>query len=315
VENLTDAVKQASRVDDPAAMKIISPAESAALASSLADAIAVGKEWALDGDVIAEGERLLLKLEISQELVSDIAAVHKVMPISSQAVYVETVYKLEKSLERAQAAGIDQEQLDVGLELITRCQIEYWLGVLLERLKDVVTADDSNEHDMDKLRAAIASAQAVDADEKLLSRALSFIGRLSAELGMTRAIKYLPVIKLPPADGVVLEGYYGERDLGKVKETEGYPLPPEGGEYEWLPSESFTALGNAIAEIKRSYDGAEQLGANPVIIQEAKEELLKAEKDFKILEAKDAADKIVAIEAVKKMAKKLKGGKKKAAKK
>jgi len=226
VENLTDAVKQASRVDDPAAMKIISPAESAALASSLADAIAVGKEWALDGDVIAEGERLLLKLEISQELVSDIAAVHKVMPISSQAVYVETVYKLEKSLERAQAAGIDQEQLDVGLELITRCQIEYWLGVLLERLKDVVTADDSNEHDMDKLRAAIASAQAVDADEKLLSRALSFIGRLSAELGMTRAIKYLPVIKLPPADGVVLEGYYGERDLGKVKETEGYPLPP-----------------------------------------------------------------------------------------
>lgn len=315
MENLADAVKQASRVDDPAAMLEISPADSAVLASSLADAIAVGKEWALDGEVIAEGERLLLKLEISQELVSDIAAVQKVVPISSQAVYVETVYKLEKSLERAQAAGIDQSQLDVGLELITRCQIEYWLSVLLERLKDVVTADDSNEHDMEKLRAAIASAQTLNADEAILSRALSFIGRLSAELGMTRAIKYLPVIKLPPHDGVVTEGYYSERDLGKVKETEGFPLPPEGGEYEWIPSESFTALGAAIAEIKRSYDGAEALGANPVIIQEAKEKLLKAEKEYKILETKDASDKIAAIEVVKKMAKKLKGGKKKAAKK
>jgi hypothetical protein len=315
VENLTEAVKQASRVDDPAAMKDISPADSAALASSLADAILVGKEWALDGEVIAEGERLLLKLENSQELVNDIAAVQKVMPISSQAVYVETVYKLEKSLERAQGAGLDQSQLDVGLDLIARCQIEYWLGVLLDRLKDVVTADDSNEHDMEKLRAALTSAQALDADEKLLSRGHTFLGRLSAELGMTRAIKYLPVIKLPPHDGVIPEGYYSERDIGKVKETEGFPLPPEGGEYEWLPAESFVALGHAIAEIKRSYDGAEQLQANPIIIQEAKEKLVKAEKDYKILEVKDAADKLAAIEVVKKMAKKLKGGKKKPAKK
>jgi hypothetical protein len=314
VENLSEAVRQASRVDDPNAMKDISIPESVALANSLSDAIQVGREWALDQDVIKEGERLLLKLEITQELITDLAAVHKVVPISSQSVYIAHVYKLEKSLEKAQAAGIDQAQLNVGLDLIAKCQIEYWLNVLLERLKDVVTADDSNEHDMNKLKAAIASAQELGADEKVLARATTFLGRLGAELGMSRAIKWLPHYKLPPHDGVIPEGYWGEKDVGHVKETEGFPLPPESGEYEWVPAEAFSALGRAIVQLKMSYDGADQLHANPAIIQEAKEKLVKAEKDLKVLEAKDAADKIAAVEAVKKLAKKLKGGKKKAAK-
>jgi len=314
VENLSNAVKQAKRVDDPAAMKDMAASESMALANSLSDAIQVGKEWALDQEVILEGERLLHKLEVTQELAVDLAAVEKVAPISSQKIYVQHVYKLEKSLEKAKAAGLDQTQLDVGLDLIAKCQIEYWLGVLLDRLKDVVTADDSNEHDMNKLRAAITSAQELGADEQLLSRGTTFLGRLGAELGMSRAIKWIPPYKLPPSDGVIPEGYWGEKDIGHVKETEGYPLPPpETGEYEWVPAEAFSSLGRAIAQLRMSYDGADQLNANPAIIQEAKEKLAKAEKDYKVLEAKDAADKLTAIEVVKKMAKKLKGGKKKAA--
>lgn len=313
MENLAEAVKQGSRVDNPAALIEITAADSAALMNTLSDTIQVGKEWALDEDMIAEGQRLLMKLEIAQELTNDIANVQKAMPISSQSVYMAHVYKLEKSLEKAQGAGIDQSQLDIGLDIIARCQIEYWLSVLLERLKDVVTADDSNEHDMNKLKAALAKAQELNADEKLLSRGMTFLGRLGAELGMTRAIKCIPHYKLPPHDNVIPEGYWGERDLGHVKETEGFPLPPESGEYEWVPAESFSALHRAIVQIKQSYDGADQLHANPAIIQEAKEKLQKAEKDYKILETKDAADKLAAIEAVKKLAKKLKGGKKKAA--
>jgi hypothetical protein len=313
VESLADAVRQASKVDDPAAMRDVTASESTALANLLSDNIGLGREWALDEEVILEGERLLAKLEVTQELTADLATVRKVVPIVSQSVYMQHVYKLEKSVEKAQAAGLHQSQLDVGLELVARCQIEYWLSVLLERLKDVVTADDSNEHDMNKLRAALSSAQELGADEQLLSRAMSFLGRLGAELGMSRAIKWIPPYKLPPHDGVIPEGYWSERDVGHVKETEGFPLPPESGEYEWAPAEAFTALGRAIAQLRQSYDGADQLHANPAIIQEAKEKLVKAEKDFKILEAKDAADKIAAIEAVKKMAKKLKGGKKKAA--
>lgn len=313
MENLAEAVKQGSRVDNPVALIEITAADSAALMNSLADTIQVGKEWALDEDLIAEGRRLLMKLEIAQELANDLAGVQKVMPISSQSVYMASVYKLEKSLEKAQGAGIHQSQLDIGLDMITRCQIEYWLNVLLDRLKDVVTADDSNEHDMNKLKAAITKAQELNADEKLISRGMTFLGRLGAELGMTRAIKCIPHYKLPPHDNVIPEGYWGERDVGHVKETEGFPLPPENGDYEWVPAESFASLLRAIAQIKQSYDGADQLHANPAIIQEAKEKLQKAEKDYKILEAKDAADKLAAIEAVKKLAKKLKGGKKKAA--
>jgi hypothetical protein len=316
VDSLVAAVNEASKINDPEVMKAITVAESAELVNKLNETIKVGKDWSFDEDIITEGERLLRLLETGQELVSDVTALEKASPISSQTVFVDLVYRLEKSIERAQEAGMDQSQLDLALDLIARSHIEYWLNVLLERLKDVVTADDSNEHDINKLKAAIAKAQELSGvNEQLLSRGITFVGRLSAELGMSRAIKHIPVYKLPPHDGVVVEGYWGERDTGKVKETEGFPMPPESGEYEWIPSESFAALGRAIAQIKLSYDGADQLHANPAIIQEAKEKLVKAEKDYKILEAKDAADKVLAIEAVKKMAKKLKGGKKKPAKK
>ncbi|KAJ1417563.1 hypothetical protein B484DRAFT_453947 [Ochromonadaceae sp. CCMP2298] len=308
VDMLTDAVLQAARVDSPMDMTM---SESTTLASNLSSAITNGKEWSLDEDLIVEGERLLLKLELSQELQSDILAVQKIIPISSQKVYIDNVTKLERSIEQAKGAGIDQAQLDIGLDLITRCQIEYWLALLLERLKDVVTADDSNEHDMNKLKAAIAKAQELRADKDLVARGTKFLGRLGAELGMSRAIKCIPHYKLPPpATAEVPEGYWGEKDQGKVKETEEYPLPPEGGEYVWLSSDSFSALGRAIQQIKSSYEGAEELSANPVIIAEAKEKLHKSEKDYKVLQAKDEDDKTRAVEVVKKLAKKLKGGKK-----
>jgi hypothetical protein len=318
VDILTEGVAQAGRIDDHETMADITMSESSTLAANLSSAITNGKEWCLDEDLVLEGERLFLKLEVSQELNTDILAVQKIVPISSQKVYIENVTKLERSIEQAKGAGIDQSQLDIGLDLISRCQIEYWLALLLERLKDVVTADDSNEHDMTKLKAAISKAEETRADKELVARGSKFLGRLGAELGMSRAIKCIPHYKLPPphsADGVVPEGYWGEKDLGHFEENEGYPLPPESGEYVWLQSESFAALGRAIAQIKVSYEGAEELHANPNIIASAKEKLHKSEKDFKVLAAKEEEDKNKALEVVKKMAKKLKGGKKKPPKK
>lgn len=46
------------------------------------------------------------------------------------------------------------------------------------------------------------------------------------------------------------------------------------------------------------------------MITACKEKLLKAEKSLKVLDAKDAADKVLALEAVAKLIKKKKGGKK-----
>jgi hypothetical protein len=274
----------------------------------LMDAIDLGKENALDQDYIKQAEDLLKKIEVSQDLLQDITALQQVMPIKDQTTYMGNIYKLEKSIEKAIENGIDQNQIQLGLDLIGRCQIEYWLSVLLERLKDVVTASDANEHDMNKLRTAIDKAQNLQADEEILERAFRFLRRLDAELGMYRALKAIPTVKLPMENPP--EGYWTEKDTGHIKETEGYPLPPaDTGEYVWVPAESMTNFVDAINRLKGVYQGAESLGANPTIIQESKDRLTKADKELKQLEAKDLVDKTAATEAAKKLAKKLKAGK------
>lgn len=316
VNNLKESVANASRINDPEAASSITMEESLSLAGKLAEAVNVGTEWSLDADLINEGQTLLTKLELSQELANDIIAIQQIVPIRTQTMYLDHVSKLEKSIERAHEANVDKQQLNIGIDLLTRCQIEYWLSVMIERLKDVVSANDSNEHDMIKLSNAVEKASNLYADDSLVQQGRTFLNRLNAELGMSRAIKNMPVYKLPPADGVIPEGYWTENDTGKIKETEGYPLPPaDTGEYIWLPAPAFEALSDAIDAVRSSYDGAEELGANPDIIAQSKELLVKAEKDFKILDQKNAADKAHALEVVKKQAKKLKGGKKKAAKK
>eukprot|EP00981_Chlorochromonas_danica_P000026 scaffold19_cov172-Ochromonas_danica.AAC.8 len=247
----------------------------------LMDAITMGDEYALDQDLIDQAAILLKKLEVAQDLEADISALQRQSPISTQTDYQEHVYKLERSIERAAEIQVEEHKLRLGLELIRRCQIEYWLSTLLDRLKDVITAVDANEHDMNKLRAAIEKGQILRVHQTLLDRAQIFLRRLDAELGMSRALKNIPTIRLPLDNPP--EGYYTEDDIGHIKETEGYPLPP------------------ADTDI---------LGANPTIITESKERLMKAEKELKQLETKDTSDKAAALEVVKKLAKKLKKKKK-----
>lgn len=305
-EALTMKVSQASspRVDSAA---IGTPGSNKRMNKMLIDAIDLGKENALDAELIAQAETLLKKLEVNQDLLEDIIALQRLAPIRTQTQYLEHVYKLEKSIERALEIDVDPAQIQIGLDLISRCQIEYWLATLLDRLKDVTTASDSNEHDMNKLRAAIQKAQALHADEVMIDSGSKFLGRLDAELGMFRALKAIPVIKMPMENPP--EGYYTEQDVGKIKETEGYPLPPPEGEYVWIPAENLTNFVDSINRLKGVYHGAEVFGANAAIIAESKDRIAKAEKEMKVLEAKDANDKLAAIEVAKKAAKKLKSKK------
>lgn len=310
--DLSSSVTEASMINQPNAFQSMSASDASVLIGKLSSALSSGREWCLDGDLIKQGENFLLKLELSLELLNDLSEVEKVAPIRTQTAYIQIVTKLEQSLERAHEVGIDKSQLDHGLDLLACCQIEYWLSVLLDRLKDVVAAEDCHEHDMNKLRKAIDKAEKLNANADLVRQGTKFLNRLFAELGMTRAIKNLPEYKLPPPDGVVSDGYWTEKDTGHIQETEGYPLPPaDTGEYVWIPSESYTALQSAITDLSTCYLGADELGANPDVIAESQEKLFKAEKDFKLLEAKNEADREKGLEVVKKMAKKLKGGKKK----
>jgi hypothetical protein len=294
-------------------MKTMTAAGNSKLSRVLDEAIVVAREFCLDEELVAEGDVLLKKLEASQDLLTDVFALQALVPIRSQGQFIEHVGKLERSIERADAAGIDRSQLQSGLDLIARCQIEYWLAVMIWRLRDVVTATDANEHDMKKLNAAIQKAESRGADQDLVDEGRNFLGRLNAELGMSRAIKTLPVVKAYVESPV--EGYYTTRDTGSIRQTDEYPSPPPDSDYIWIPAETFSDLQAAIEKIKLSYNGAETLGANPIIVAETKDKLAKAEKDLKMLDNKENIDKAAAIEVAKKAAKKLKkgkGGKKKA---
>jgi hypothetical protein len=276
----------------------------------LSDAIVLGRENALDQSMIDEAEALLLKIEVDQALTADIKSVTALSPITTQTAYLQHVYRLERSIERATEVGVDSLRVRKGLIVIQRCQCEHWLSLWISRLADVATASDAYEHDMNKLRSALSKAQEVNADESMIEKAGKFLGRLDAELGMYRALKAIPPIKLPLENAP--EGYYGEDDVGKIKQTEEYPLPfVETGDYIWLPAENLSKFSEAINRLRTVYQGAEALGANPQIIAESKERLTKSEKELKLLEAKDNNDKFLAIEAAKKAAKKLKKPKKK----
>ena len=152
VEILDEAVTEAAVVTSPQFLLSFTTSNAEKIASSLSEAIGVGKEWCLDEVTIAEAEQLVFCLEAAQELMSDINTLQSKTPIRTQTDYIASVYKLQQSMKVAEETGLDKSQLQVGVDLIAKCQIEYWLSTLLHRLKDVDTADDTHEHDMTRLR-------------------------------------------------------------------------------------------------------------------------------------------------------------------
>ena len=271
----------------------------------LADAIRVSREWSLDADTIAAGDRCIALLELGAELVADIAAAEKESPFRTQSQYIQHIHKIEATLARAEALGVTPKIISHGRELVHRAQIEYWVSTLAARLGGIDCAHDCHEYDMNKLKQAIVKAQVQRASDEIVQEAVTLHRRLESELGMSRALLSFPTYKLPytGADGAP-EGYYTEADVGHVRETPEYPNPPEGGEYIWDPAENFAALQACVARLKEAFTGADAVGANPAVVLEAKTRLLKAEKDLKLLTVKEEADKAAGIEAAQKKCKK-----------
>jgi hypothetical protein len=284
----------------------------------LADCIEESKVWGVDTAIILQGEQTMIKLEVTQDLMTDTLALQQETPMQSQEKYVQYVHKLERTLMKAENAGVERQQIQFAKDLIVCCQIEYWISVLALRLTGIDCARDCNEHDMIRLKQAILKGQALRAADSIVDAAVALLGKMEAELGMSRALIGIPTITLPPvipkgvaeADFVVPEGWWQECDTGQIKETEGYPAPPEGGVYIWEPSEAYTSLQKSVVALKASLNGAEELNANPDVIAESKAKIVVAEKQLKSLDHKNEADKVIAIDAATKLAKKLKKGKK-----
>ena len=205
--------------------------------------------------------------------------------------------------------GVDRSILQPSRDLITRCQIEYWLSTSIDRMKDVTKANESNEHDILRLKACIQKAEALGSSEALVDEAAIRLRQLETELEMSRAVatyqkERLPVENPPP-------DYWQPCDLGYMEETEEFPLPPEGGEYIWVPSAAYTRVRVCLERLKNCLVGIETCNANEELIVEVKDKIVKSEKDFKLLEVKDMEDKKKFVDSATKAAKKLKKAKKK----
>lgn len=318
MNNLTNATSEASKIDSPrSAGVMLVAAGTDRTIMSLADAIDNAKEWSLNEELVTHAEKLLAKLELSQELRNEVAKLQEAMPIVTQSDYLQFVLPVEKLLEIAEGGnvmnsmgGLERPLQQLAHDVISRCQIECWISTLIARLKPVICATDANEHDMKKLKLAIQKGQAYRATEEVINDAMLFLSRLEGELILSRAIVSVPIVKLPIENAE--PGYYVEGvDIGHIKETEEFPNPPADGNYIWEHSTSYISLLSAIESLKNGLQMSEGTGANEKVIADAKAKLLKAEKDMKLLDNKDQADKAVAVETATKLAKKLKKGKKK----
>jgi len=277
---------------------------------SLNNALQLCKDWSIEEAVVVQIKSQLIKLEIKDKLSKLVESIQKKMPIITQHDYIQNIYKLETVIEEAESHKVDSQQIFYAQDCIQRCQLDYSLFMMKERLKDVTCAVDAHEHDMNKLKLCISRSQVGRGNDEIILTSIALHKRLSAELGMSRAILNMPVVKLPPtAAEPPPPDYWRECDIGKIDDSNPeYPLPPaETNEYVWIPSLTLKNLRGAIVGLKECFIGAEELGANPAVIAESKDKLIKAEKDLKILDAKDAADKLLGLDTVQKLAKKLKG--------
>lgn len=318
MNNLTNTTSEASKIDSPRSagvMLVASGTDKTII--SLSNAIDDAREWSLNDELVSHAEKLLTKLESSQELRNEVAKLQEVMPIVNQTDYYQYVLPVERLLESLEngsvmnlMGGLERPLQQLAHDVIARCQIECWISTLISRLKPVICATDANEHDMKKLKLAIQKGQAFRATEEVLNDAISFLSRLEGELILSRAIVSVPIVKLP-IDNADPSYYVEGIDIGHIKETEEYPNPPADGNYIWEHSTSYLSLLNAIESLKNGLQMSEGTGANEKVIADAKAKLLKAEKDMKLLDNKDQADKTIAIDTATKLARKLKKGKKK----
>jgi len=310
VEEFEAVLSDAKKFDDNGALPVSSiPQITTALANALQDA----KDRDLDEDSISEGEKLLIRLELTHELHTDISNLKQQLPLRSQKQYIDYVHQLESTITRAAMVKVDSTQLQVAKDLIAQAHIEYWLSVRIARVVDVHRAEDPDEHDMTCLRNTIEKAKALNASVELLEQGSSLLARLDCELAIHRALVSVPSYRLPLPEPE--EGYWQPEDQGHIQETEGFPLlPPDMTEYIWLKSEAYLAVEACIEQLRACTEDVYPT-TNAEATAEAKEKLARLEKDMKVLELKDSTDKLAAVEAAIKAAKKLKRGKKKGGKK
>ena len=269
-----------------------------------------GRDWCIHEEMLDRAAQYIAGLETSLEIMQRVRKIRELTPIKQQKLLIESTSGLEQIIAKAENLYVSEFCLQAARKLIATCRIEFWLHSMMHRLEGLEIATDAFEHDIKKLGEAVEKAKARDASIDLVSKASVLFARLTAELEGSRALQSIPVVRLPMENPP--DGYYQDTDKGRIVETEGFPLPPEGGTYVWEPAQTFSQLHRSIEKMREILLVADSAGINPSLATQIRERLVKAEKEHKLLEVKDQHDKQAAIDAVVKLAKKLK---KKSAKK
>ena len=166
--DLSNVVADAQKVDSPRGIKGMGNVRINDLISRLSNILQVSEEWCLDEEQCALGRELLLKLEATVDLLSDLDALQRKMPIKSQSEYLEFASKLEDTVERAEKSGLEKTYIKMATDVLKKCQTELALCSYINRLKNVMRAVDANEHDMKCLIAATEKAVSQECSEEII---------------------------------------------------------------------------------------------------------------------------------------------------
>lgn len=86
VTELTTVVNDASRIESPRANKSFSGANLGDLINTLSGVLKTSKEWSLDDELIAQGNKLMAKMEVTQDMLMDLVQLQRAMPIRTQVL-------------------------------------------------------------------------------------------------------------------------------------------------------------------------------------------------------------------------------------
>ena len=83
----------------------------------LSDAINDAIEWALEESIIHAAQQLLSRLEMTQDLLNETAALAMCLPVRSQSTYVHNAHKLERTICRAEKIQVADSLIQISRDL------------------------------------------------------------------------------------------------------------------------------------------------------------------------------------------------------
>ncbi len=252
--------------------------------------------------LIERARHKISSLLMQQKLEEHMLRVVNAEPIICQRSYTSYVNSLKKIVCQAEATGLIPANLLIKARaLVTKSHAEYWLEKVTSHLKKA-DVDCITDEDLSKLRERIHEAEEVSIHPDLLRASKAFLKKVDTELEITKAIQTVPTVRLPPQLKKKGQKYprnwWGADDIGRIEETEEYPLPPrdENGEktnYIWIPSNSLQMLQAAMKRLNLAIDEGVKIKSDKVnLAQQARDQLTP---DVLALEEKNNQDKEKAV--------------------